>query len=200
MKNLKIKVIGIGGGGQQSVDYMYSNNKRENIDFLVINSDESCLKKSKTPNRYVLSGDYLNENGESLDCGGNPYAGMVYALKHMDNIKKIIGSPDVVFLTAGFGGGCGTGATLIIAEKLKSDRIKTIAIITKPFKWEGKLREQRTTKGIEEIKQHANAVITLDANEILIKNFSDGLTFKETFDLLNSKVAEAVYTEISKFY
>ena len=128
------------------------------------------------------------------------YEGMVCALKHMDNIQKIIENPDVVFLIASFGGGCGTGATLIIAEKLKSDGIKTIAIITKPFKWEGKLREQRTTKGIEKIKQHAENVITLDSDEILGETFHKNVTFKEAFDLLNSKVAEEVYTEISKFY
>ena len=87
-KNLKIKVFGIGNGGQNMVDYLYLNNKCKNIDFVVINSDEKALKQSKTRNKYVLSGEYYSDKGESLGCGGDPKVGKEYALKHINIIRR----------------------------------------------------------------------------------------------------------------
>lgn len=161
-KNLKIKVIGIGGGGQQIADYLYLNNKCENREFIVINSDGPFLNLAKTKNKYVLSGEYYNDNGESLGCGGDPEVGKEYAIRHIDKISEIVGKPDVVFLVASFGGGCGTGATPVIAEMLNELGVKTIAIIGKPFLWEGEMRKQRTIDGIEKLKQYVEKSIIID--------------------------------------
>ena len=98
MKDLKIKVIGIGNGGQDAVDYLYLNNKCKNIDFIVINSDERILKEAKTSNKYLLSeGNYSNEN-ESTGCGGNPKIGKQNALIHINQILKLTQNSDIIFL------------------------------------------------------------------------------------------------------
>lgn len=198
-KNLKIKVIGIGGGGQQVVDYLYLSNKCENREFIVINSDEPFLNLAKTKNKYVLSGEYYNDNGESLGCGGDPEVGKEYAIQHIDKISEIVGKPDVVFLVASFGGGCGTGATPVTAEMLNELGVKTIAIIGKPFHWEGEMRKQRTIDGIEKLKQYVEKSIIIDYQS-LTKTFPPNTSLNAGWNYIYEKVAEEFYKAINCLY
>ena len=195
-KNLKIKVFGIGGGGQNSVDYLYLNNKSKNIDFVVINSDEAVLKQAKTRNKYILSGEYCSDKGESLGCGGDPETGKNYALKHINIIREIAGTPDVVFLIASFGGGCGTGAAHVIAEMLKEQGIKTIAIVTKPFCFEGEKRMKQACEGIEKTKQYVEKYYVVDSQSLL-EIFPPMTTLAESWHYVNRKVAEEFYRAIN---
>lgn len=191
MKDLKIKVIGIGSGGQDAVDYLYLNNKCKNIDFIVINSDERILKEAKTSNKYLLSeGNYSNEN-ESTGCGKQN------ALIHINQILKLTQNSDIIFLISCFGGGCGTGATPVIAEKLKIAGIKTIAIITKPFKWEGQKRTIQAENGIENLQQFVDKTVVIE-NQTLCKSVPEDTTTKSAFNYVNQKIAEMFYLEIFK--
>lgn len=196
MKDLKIKVIGIGSGGQDAVDYLYLNNKCKNIDFIVINSDERILKEAKTSNKYLLSeGNYSNEN-ESTGCGGNPKIGKQNALIHINQILKLTQNSDIIFLISCFGGGCGTGATPVIAEKLKIAGIKTIAIITKPFKWEGQKRTIQAENGIENLQQFVDKTVVIE-NQTLCKSVPDDTTTKAAFNYVNQKITEKFYKTIN---
>lgn len=197
MKDLKIKVIGIGSGGQDAVDYLYLNNKCKNIDFVVINSDERILKEAKTSNKYLLSeGNYSNEN-ESTGCGGNPKIGKQNALIHINQILKLTQNSYIVFLISCFGGGCGTGATSVIAENLKIAGIKTVAIITKPFKWEGQKRTIQAENGIENLQQFVDKKIVIE-NQTLCKSVPEDTTTRSAFNYVNQKIAEMLYLEIFK--
>lgn len=199
MKDLKIKVIGIGSGGQDAVDYLYLNNKCKNIDFIVINSDEKILKEAKTSNKYLLSGEnYSNEN-ESTGCGGNPKIGKQNALIHINQILKLTQNSDIIFLISCFGGGCGTGATSVIAENLKIAGIKTVAIITKPFKWEGQKRTIQAENRIENLQQFVDKTVVIE-NQTLCKSVPEDTTTKSAFNYINQKIAKNLYKEISNFY
>lgn len=187
MKDLKIKVIGIGNGGQDAVDYLYLKNKCKNIDFVVINSDERILNKAKTSDKYLLSGEnYSNEN-ESTGCGGNPKIGKQNALIHINQILKLTQNSDIIFLISCFGGGCGTGATPVIAEKLKIVGIKTIAIITKPFKYEGQKRTTQAENGIEILQQFVGKTVVIE-NQTLCKSVPEDTTTKAAFNYVNQKL------------
>lgn len=197
MKDLKIKVIGIGSGGQDTVDYLYLNNKCKNIDFIVINSDERILKEAKISDKYLLfEGNYSNGN-ESTGCGGNPKIGKQNALIHINQILKLTQNSDIIFLISCFGGGCGTGATPVIAEKLKISGIKTVAIITKPFKWEGQKRTIQAESGIEILQQFVDKTIVIE-NQTLCKSVPEDTTTKSAFNYVNQKIAEMFYLEIFK--
>lgn len=197
MKDLKIKVIGIGSGGQDAVDYLYLNNKCKNIDFIVINSDEKILKEAKTSNKYLLSRENYSNKKESTRCEGDPQVGKKNSLIHINQILKLIQNSDIVFLISCFGGGCGTGATQVIAENLKIAGIKTVAIITKPFKWEGQKRTIQAESGIEILQQYVDKTVVIE-NQTLFKSIPEETTTKAAFNYVNQKIAENFYLEIFK--
>lgn len=199
MKDLKIKVIGIGSGGQDTVNYLYLNNKCKNIDFIVINSDERILKEAKISDKYLLFGENYSNKNESTGCGGNPQIGKQNAIIHINQILKLTQNSDIVFLISCFGGGCGTGATPVIAEKLKIAGIKTVAIITKPFKWEGQKRTIQAESGIEILQQFVDKTIVIE-NQTLCKSIPEDTTTKAAFNYVNQKIAKNLYKEISNFY
>lgn len=195
MKDLKIKVIGIGSGGQDTVDYLYLNNKCKNIDFIVINSDERILKEAKISDKYLLFGENYSNKNESTGCGGNPKIGKQNALIHINQILKLTQNSDIIFLISCFGGGCGTGATSVIAENLKIAGIKTVAIITKPFKWEGQKRTIQAENGIENLQQFVDKTVVIE-NQTLCKSVPEDTTTKSAFNYVNQKIAEMFYLEI----
>ena len=192
MKDLKIKVIGIGSGGQDTVDYLYLNTKCKNIYFIVINSDERILKEAKISDKYLLFGENYSNKNESTGCGGKQNA-----IIHINQILKLTQNSDIVFLISCFGGGCGTGATPVIAEKLKIAGIKTVAIITKPFKWEGQKRTIQAESGIEILQQFVDKTIVIE-NQTLCKSVPEDTTTKSAFNYVNQKIAEMFYLEIFK--
>ena len=194
-KHLKITVLGIGGGAQNIVDYLYLNNKFKNITFMLINADERVLEQAKTPDKYILSGKYFSDDGKSLGCGGDSEIGEEYAYKHLDKLQEITKDSDLVFLISTFGAGCGTGATPVIAKILKETNIKTIAIITKPFRWEGKKRTKQAQNGLEKLRQYVEKIIIID-NQALTKNFPPYTSLSKSFEYVNEKIAEEFYKNL----
>lgn len=194
-KHLKVKVIGIGSGAQNIVDYLYLNNKFKNVTFVLINSDEKVLEQAQPQNKYILSGKYFSDDGKSLGCGGDPEIGEEYAYKHLDKLQAIANGSDLVFLISTFGAGCGTGATPVIAKILKETNIKTIAIITKPFRWEGKKRTKQAQNGLEKLRQHVEEIIIID-NQALTKNFPPYTSLSKSFEYVNEKIAEEFYKNL----
>ena len=149
-ENLKITIVGIGSGAQNIIDYLSLNNQSKNINFAVINSDKNILELAKTKNKLLIHGKEKTFCG--LGCGGNVATGKQYAEFCINEIGNLFNDTDVAILISCFGGGCGTGATPVIAQMLKNKGIKTIAIVSKPFDYEDEHRKECTAFGIEKIK------------------------------------------------
>ena len=208
-KNLKITVVGIGSGAQNIIDYLFLNNKSENIEFALINSDKNFLEQAKIESKLLIHGD--NEKFYGLGCGGDASIGKQYAEFCLEKIEQLFTDTDVAFLISCFGGGCGTGATPVIAEMLKNKGIKTIAIITKPFAFESPSRfeiatseikisishkfpdrMERATEGIKKLQSYVEKYIVVD-NQSLLENFQHSVTLAEIWNYVNKKVAEEFY-------
>lgn len=194
-KNLKITVVGIGGGAQKAVDYLFLNNKLSNIKFALINSDKKFLECAKTENKLLIHGE--NKKFYGLGCGGDLKTGEEYAEFCIDKIEQLFTDTDIAVLISCFGGGCGTGATPVIAKLLKSKGIKTIAIITKPFYFEGELRATKTNLGINKLNKYVDKIIDLE-NQDLIETLEQKTSLKEIFDYSNKKITEIFKKEIDK--
>lgn len=152
----KIKVIGVGGGGGNAIDNMIESDLK-GVDFIVANTDAQALKKSKAPMKIQL-GEKLTEG---LGAGNNPSKGRESAVENEEAIRNALSGSKMVFITAGFGGGTGTGAAPVIAEICKELKILTVAVITKPFTFEGKKRARQAEDGIYALKGAADTVITI---------------------------------------
>jgi cell division protein FtsZ len=152
----KIKVIGVGGGGGNAVDNMIDGDLR-GVDFIVANTDSQALHKSRAPLKIQL-GERLTEG---LGAGNNPEKGRESARENEEAIRNALSGSHMVFITAGFGGGTGTGAAPIIAEICRELKILTVAVVTKPFTFEGKKRARQAEEGIYALKEVADTVITI---------------------------------------
>lgn len=152
----RIKVIGVGGGGGNAVDNMIDSDLR-GVDFIVANTDAQALDKSRAPLKIQL-GEKLTEG---LGAGNNPAKGRESALENEEGIRNALSGSHMVFITAGFGGGTGTGAAPVIAEICRDLKILTVAVITKPFTFEGKKRARQAEEGIYALKDVADTVITI---------------------------------------
>ena len=192
-KVFKITVVGIGVGAQNAIDYLSSNNQSKDISFDVINSDENILKLAKTKNKLLIHGK--EEDFYGLGCGGNVAIGKQYAEFCINEIENLFNNTDVAILISCFGGGCGTGATPVIAQMLKNKNIKTIAIITKPFEYEGEPRKNQAALGIEKIKDFVDKLILID-NQDLMSVLSEDITLKEDWNYINKKISELFEKEI----
>ena len=165
-----IKVIGVGGGGGNAVNHMYKQGIH-NVNFVICNTDSQDLDKSPVPVKIKM--------GE-LGVGGNPVEGRKAAIDHMDRIREVLeNSTKMVFLTAGMGGGTGTGATPVIARVAKELGILTVAIVTIPFDFEGPLRRKQALEGINALKEFVDSLLVIN-NDKLFEMYSD-LKFDETF-------------------
>ena len=194
-ENLKITIAGIGSGAQNVIDYLSLNNQSKNINFAVINSDENILNLAKTKNKLLMHGKEKTFYG--LGCGGNVATGKQYAEFCINKIENLFNDTDVTVLISCFGGGCGTGATPVIAQMLKNKGIKTIAIITKPFDYEGEPRKNQAAFGIEKIKNFVDKLILTD-NQDLINALPSDTTLKESWNYANKKIAELLEKEIAE--
>lgn len=194
-KNLKITVVGIGGGAQKTIDYLFLNNKSSNIKFALINSDKEFLECAKTENKLLIHGG--NKKFYGLGCGGDLKTGEEYAEFCIDKIEQLFTETNVAVLISCFGGGCGTGTTPVIAKLLKSKGIKTIAIITRPFNFEGDLRATKTNLGINKLDKYADKIIDLE-NQNLLETLEQKTSLKEVFDYSNQKITEIFKKEIDK--
>jgi len=152
----KIKVIGIGGAGNNAVNRMIESGVR-GVEFIVANTDLQVLNNSKAPIKLQL-GEKLTEG---LGAGAKPETGKEAALESKDMIKKQLDGADMVFITCGMGGGTGTGASPVVAEIAKDLGALTVAIVTKPFSFEGKKRTEQALSGLAELQKHVDTLIII---------------------------------------
>ena len=163
-----IKVIGIGGGGSNAVNHMFRQGIRD-VNFVVCNTDAQALEKSPIPIKVQL-GESLTEG---RGAGNKPEVGKQAAIESLSNINKILASnTKMVFITAGMGGGTGTGAAPVIAQAAKELGILTVAIVTIPFRYEGQVRINQAITGINELKEHVDSLLVIN-NEKLREVFGD---------------------------
>ena len=158
----RIKVIGVGGGGSNAVDRMMVEGI-QGVEFITVNTDAQALMLSKAPTRVRL-GDKLTRG---LGAGGNPEIGRKAAEESADELYNVLNGSDMVFITAGMGGGTGTGAAAIVAQAAKESGALTIGVVTRPFTFEGSRRMQAAEAGIEKLKEHADTLIVIPNDRLL---------------------------------
>ncbi len=181
-----IKVVGVGGGGGNAVEHMVRESI-EGVEFISINTDAQALRKTSVSSVIQIGGDIT----KGLGAGANPQVGRDAALEDKDRIKDLLTGADMVFIAAGMGGGTGTGAAPVIAEVAKELGILTVAVVTKPFSFEGKKRLAFAEQGIEELSKHVDSLITIP-NEKLLKVLGRGITLLEAFASANDVLKNAV--------
>ena len=177
-----IKVIGVGGGGGNAVKHMIANNV-EGVDFICANTDAQALSDIQSKTVLQLGGDIT----KGLGAGANPEIGRAAAMEDRERIAEALRGADRVFITAGMGGGTGTGGAPVVAEIARELGILTVAVVTRPFPFEGKKRLQIAAEGVTELQQHVDSLITIPNEkllEVLGKNTSLLDAFKEANDVL----------------
>jgi len=185
-RNAIIKVMGVGGGGGNAVEHMSESNL-EGVDFVCANTDAQALANSSA--RTVLQiGDDITKG---LGAGANPAVGREAAIEDRERIMAAIDGTDMLFITAGMGGGTGTGAAPIIAEIAKEMGILTVAVVTKPFPWEGLKRMAQAEEGIKELSDYVDSLITIP-NEKLQAVLGRGTTLLDAFKEANDVLLNAV--------
>ena len=184
--NAVIKVIGIGGGGGNALEHMLTTSV-EGVDFICANTDSQALKNSSAPTVLQLG----NSVTKGLGAGANPEVGRQAALEDRDRIVEILQGADMVFLTAGMGGGTGTGATPVIAQLAKEMGVLTVAVVTKPFPFELKRRMATAEAGIAELQEHVDSLITVP-NEKLLSVLGKGTSLRDAFKAANDVLFGAV--------
>lgn len=157
-----IKVIGIGGGGGNAINNMI-NASLLGVDFIVANTDAQALEVSKAHTKLQLGVNIT----KGLGAGANPEIGRSAALEDADQIRQALDGTDMVFLTAGLGGGTGTGGAPVVAQIAKEIGALTVAVVTKPFNFEGRQRMKTADKGIKELKETVDTIITIPNNRLL---------------------------------
>ncbi|AXB30465.1 cell division protein FtsZ [Vibrio campbellii] len=181
-----IKVVGVGGGGGNAVEHMVRESI-EGVEFISVNTDAQALRKTSVGNVIQIGGDIT----KGLGAGANPQVGREAALEDRDRLKDSLTGADMVFIAAGMGGGTGTGAAPVIAEVAKELGILTVAVVTKPFSFEGKKRLAFAEQGIDELSKHVDSLITIP-NEKLLKVLGRGVTLLEAFASANDVLKNAV--------
>ena len=180
--NAVIKVIGVGGGGGNAVKHMIDNSV-EGVDFICANTDAQALSDIESKTVLQLGGDIT----KGLGAGANPEIGRAAAMEDRDRIADSLRGADMVFITAGMGGGTGTGGAPVVAEVAREMGILTVAVVTRPFPFEGKKRLKIAHEGVSELQQHVDSLITIPNEkllEVLGKNTSLLDAFKEANDVL----------------
>ncbi len=185
-QNAVIKVIGVGGGGGNALQHMVINNV-EGVDFICANTDAQALKNMTA--RTVLQLGTAVTKG--LGAGANPLIGREAALEDRERIAEVLQGSDMVFITAGMGGGTGTGAAPIVAEVAREMGILTVAVVTKPFPFEGRKRMQIAEEGIRELSQHVDSLITIP-NEKLLTVLGKDASLLSAFSKANDVLLGAV--------
>lgn len=181
-----IKVIGVGGGGGNAVEHMV-HHSIEGVDFVAANTDAQALRASSAGTTIQLG----HEVTKGLGAGANPEVGRNAAEDDREVIKKAIEGADMVFIAAGMGGGTGTGAAPVFAEIAREMGILTVAVVTKPFPFEGKKRMGYAEAGIEELSKHVDSLITIP-NDKLLKVLGKGTTLLDAFRAANNVLQGAV--------
>lgn len=181
-----IKVVGVGGGGGNALQHMVESGI-EGSDFICINTDKQALDENKVPNKFVLGLQVTN----GLGAGADPVKGREAALEDRDRLKEMLKGTDMLFITAGMGGGTGTGAAPIVAQVAKELDILTVAVVTKPFELEGSKRMKIALEGIQELVEEVDSLITIP-NQKLLEVLGEDCAMIEAFKEANEVLAGAV--------
>ena len=184
--NAVIKVIGVGGGGGNAVGHMV-NASIEGVEFICANTDAQALKMSGARTTLQLGASVT----KGLGAGANPELGRQAALEDRERIVEILEGADMVFITCGMGGGTGTGAAPVVAQLAKEMNVLTVAVVTKPFPFEGRRRMQVAMKGIEDLSQYVDSLITVP-NEKLLTVLGREVTLLNAFKAANDVLQGAV--------
>ena len=182
----RIKVIGVGGGGNNAVDRMIDANVSK-AEFIAINTDLQQLKTVKAPVAMQI-GSRLTQG---LGAGAKPEIGQKAAEETEAAIKELLENTEMVFITAGMGGGTGTGAAPVIAKLAKEMGILTVAVVTKPFFFEGPQRARNAEQGIEQLSQNVDAIVTIP-NDLLLKTADKKISIKDSFRLADEVLRQGV--------
>lgn len=183
---VKIRVLGAGGGGSNAVNRMIDD-EIHNVDFIIVDTNAISAAKSKAKN-IIQIGENV---AKGIGAGANPEVGENSAKESAEEIESKIVNTDLLFLTAGMGGGTGTGALPVIAEMAKNMGILTIGIVTKPFKFEGKVRLKKAEAGIEKLKQNVDALIVIE-NDNLLKLNSNNITMIDAFKQADNTLKQGI--------
>ncbi|MGD9389694.1 MAG: cell division protein FtsZ [Thioalkalispiraceae bacterium] len=181
-----IKVVGVGGGGGNAVEHMVVQNI-EGVDFICANTDSQALKNSSARTVLQLGGNIT----KGLGAGANPDIGRQSAMEDRERIQEVLDGADMIFITAGMGGGTGTGAAPVVAQVAREMGILTVAVVTKPFPFEGKKRMDVAHDGIEELKSFVDSLITIP-NEKLLSVLGKGVSLLDAFSEANNVLLGAV--------
>lgn len=183
----KIKVIGVGGGGGNAVSSMIESGTINGVEFIAINTDAQVLLANKAPTKLQI-GEKLTKG---LGVGGNPDIGGQAAEESLEKIKELLIDSDMVFVTAGMGGGTGTGAAPVIARLAKETGALTVGVVTKPFSFEGTRRSVAAEDGIEKLKESTDTLIVIP-NQRLMDVIDRKMTLLEAFKVVDSVLGQAV--------
>ncbi|MGS2717745.1 cell division protein FtsZ [Eionea flava] len=185
-QNAVIKVVGVGGGGGNAVRHMMESHV-EGVEFVCANTDAQALRDVDARTALQLGGDMT----KGLGAGANPAVGRQSAIEDRERIAEVLQGADMVFITAGMGGGTGTGAAPVVAEVAKEMGILTVAVVTRPFPFEGKKRMAVADEGIFELQQHVDSLITIP-NERLLSVLGASASLIEAFKAANDVLLGAV--------
>ena len=181
-----LKVIGVGGGGCNAVNRMLESNLA-GVEYIAVNTDKQALKKCNAENKIQI-GEKLTRG---LGAGGNPEIGQQSAEETIDTIVDIIEGSDMVFITAGMGGGTGTGAAPIIAKAAKDMGILTVGVVTKPFSFEGKKRAAQAEQGIGFLKKYVDSLVVVP-NDKLLENCEKNTSMIDAFSMADDVLRQGV--------
>jgi cell division protein FtsZ len=181
-----IKVVGVGGGGGNAVDHMV-NAEIDGVEFISANTDAQALKRSRAKTVLQLGTNLT----KGLGCGADPGVGRQAATEDRERIAESLAGADMVFITAGMGGGTGTGAAPVVAQVAKDMGILTVAVVTKPFPFEGKKRMAVAEQGIKDMSEYVDSIITIP-NEKLLTVLGKGATMLSAFGKANEVLQNAV--------
>lgn len=185
-KTPRIKVIGVGGAGNNAINRMIED-KVKGVTFYMLNTEIGTLKKAKTNNTLQIG----IETTKGLGAGANEIVGEKAAIENKEEIKKILQGADMVFITAGMGGGTGTGAAPIVAQIAREMGILTVGIVTKPFLFEGKARKVRAESGIQKLEKNVDDLIVI-LNDNLLKTTNEKITLNDAFSLADNVLEQGI--------
>ncbi|OGB86656.1 cell division protein FtsZ [candidate division TM6 bacterium RIFCSPHIGHO2_12_FULL_38_8] len=185
--SVRIKILGIGGAGCNTVNSMMDSLDVEGVSFVVANSDLQSLRQSKANNKVQLG----VKTTKGLGCGANPEIGRRSTEEDLDRILEHIGDADIVFIVAGMGGGTGSGGAPVVAKALKDRGILSIAIVTKPFSFEGKRRMMVAEQALETLKKEVDTLIVVP-NEKLLSLVDRSVSMIAAFEMINKLLIHSV--------
>lgn len=181
-----IRVVGVGGGGSNAINRMIEENI-VGVDFIAVNTDQQALNNSLAPHKLQLG----ERSTRGLGSGGNPEVGLKAAEESVEELHEALQGSDMVFVTAGMGGGTGTGATPTVAKIAREEGALTIGVVTRPFSFEGAHRARAAEAGIEELKEHVDTLIVIP-NDKLLETADKRITLLDSFKLADDVLRQGI--------